>query len=91
MGKKTVGIAVSSPDPATALADVCRAEELGVPAVWSTSVGGGGDALTFFAAAAARTKRILLDTSILQTWSRHPVTVGSRPMWSPAWRLAASG
>ena len=78
MGEKTVGIAVSSPDAATALADVCRAEELGIPAVWSTSVGCGGDALTFFAAAAARTERILLGTSILQTWSRHPVTVGQQ-------------
>ena len=53
MGEKTVGIAVSSPGAATALADVCRAEELGIPAVWSTSVGCGGDALTFFAAASA--------------------------------------
>ena len=78
MREKTIGIAVSAPDARTAVSHIVWAEELGVPAAWLTSGGGGGDALTIFAAAATRTERILLGTSILQTWSRHPVTVAQQ-------------
>ena len=78
MGEKTIGIAVSAPDAKTAVSNIIRAEELGVRAAWLTSGGGGGDALTIFAAAATRTERILLGTSILQFWSRHPVTVAQQ-------------
>jgi F420-dependent oxidoreductase-like protein len=78
MSDKTIGIAVSAPDPARALANILKAEDIGIKAAWMTSGGGGGDALTLFAAAAARTERILLGTSIVQTWSRHPITVAQQ-------------
>ena len=75
MGVRTIGIAVSGPDPVAALSQIREAEELGIGAAWSTSGGTGGDPLTLFAAAAAQTERILLGTSIVQTWSRHPVAM----------------
>ena len=78
MGDGTIGIAVSAPDAADAVSQIRHAESLGVPAVWLTSGGGGGDSLTVLSAAAARTERILLGTSIVQTWSRHPVAVAQQ-------------
>ena len=78
MSPKTVGVAIGAPNAAAALANILRAEEMGIPAAWMTSGGGGGDCLTLFAAAAARTDRILLGSSIAQTWSRHPVTVAQQ-------------
>ena len=78
MADGTIGIAVTAPDPASAVARIVHAEEMGVAAVWLTSGGGGGDALTLLAAAAARTQSVLLGTSIVQSWSRHPVTVAEQ-------------
>ena len=75
---RTVGISISASDAQSAVDQVVRAEELGVAAAWMTSGGGGGDSLTVLAAAAARTERIKLGTSIVQTWSRHPVTVAQQ-------------
>ena len=78
MGEKTIGIAISAPDATTALANILRAEEMGIGAVWLTSGGGGGDPLPILAAAASHTERILLGTSIVQTWSRHPVAMAQQ-------------
>jgi F420-dependent oxidoreductase-like protein len=78
MGDGTIGIAVSAPDAAEAVSQIRHAEELGVAAVWLTSGGGGGDSLTVLSAAAAQTERVLLGTSIVQTWSRHPVAVAQQ-------------
>ena len=47
-------------------------------AAWLTSGGGGGEAIALLAAAAARTESIMLGTSIVQTWSRHPVTLAQQ-------------
>ncbi len=78
MNEKIAGVAISAPNAARAVAEIQRAEGLGVRAAWMTSGGGGGESLTIFAAAAAQTERILLGTSIMQTWSRHPVTVAQQ-------------
>ena len=78
MGDKTIGIVISAPDASAALSKVRRAEAMGIEAVWMTSGGGAGDSLTVLAAAAANTERILLGTSILQTWSRHPVALAQQ-------------
>ena len=72
MSERTVGVTVSAPGSAAALSYIRRLEELGVRAAWSTSPG-MGDAITLMTAAAAQTDRILLGTSIVQTWSAHPV------------------
>ena len=73
MSDNIVGIVISAPNASAALDQIVKAEELGIKAAWATSGGAGGDALAVFAAAAARTENILLGTSIMQTWSRHPV------------------
>ncbi|MDW8255209.1 MAG: TIGR03564 family F420-dependent LLM class oxidoreductase [Chloroflexota bacterium] len=69
----TVGIACMAADAPSALANIERAEQLGIRAAWLTAGGLTSDSLTLFAAAAVRTRRILLGTSIAQTWTRHPL------------------
>ncbi len=74
MSEKIVGIAIPAPDVQSVIDSVVEAESVGVRAAWLTSGGNAGDVLTALAVAAARTERILLGTSIMQTWSRHPIT-----------------
>jgi F420-dependent oxidoreductase-like protein len=69
----TIGLAAMRPTVPATLALIEQAESLGIPAVWLTNGANGPDALTLFAAAAARTERILLGTSIVPTWPRHPM------------------
>lgn len=76
MAQKRIGVQVTGEDAQGMLVAVCRAEALGVPAVWATS--GPVDALTLFAAAAARTERVLLGTSITRTWPRHPISMAEQ-------------
>ncbi|MCH8062071.1 MAG: LLM class flavin-dependent oxidoreductase [Chloroflexi bacterium] len=74
MTEKLVGISVAAPSASETLANIREAESLGVKAAWMTSGGDAGDSLSILAAAAAQTDSIMLGTSIMQTWSRHPVT-----------------
>ena len=56
---------------------VGRIEELeakGIDTAWLPTGGAGFDALTLYAAAAAKTESIALGTCIIPTWPRHPVT-----------------
>ena len=73
-----VGVAISAPNAPEVLAGIERAEELGISAAWLTTGGAGLDALTLFAAAATRTRRILLGTSIVPTFPRHPVVAAQQ-------------
>jgi len=68
-----IGIAVPNREAVDALQMIERAEDLGIPAVWMTTGGAGIDSMTLFAAAAARTKKVLLGTSIVPTFPRHPL------------------
>ncbi len=74
MSDNTIGIAIPAPDAQSVIASVVEAERVGVKAAWLTSGGDAGDALTTLAVAAAQTESIKLGTSIMQTWSRHPIT-----------------
>lgn len=74
MSENTVGIAIPAPDAQSVIASVVEAERVGVKAAWLTSGGDAGDVLTALAVAAAQTESIKLGTSIMQTWSRHPIT-----------------
>lgn len=74
MSEKIVGVAIPAPDARSVIDSVVEAESAGVKAAWLTSGGDAGDALTALAVAAAHTESIKLGTSIMQTWSRHPVT-----------------
>lgn len=75
MDQKLIGVAVSAPDSSGVVAGIEQAEQLGIPAAWLTTGGVGLDALTLFAAAAVRTSRIRLGTSITPTFPRHPLVV----------------
>ncbi len=74
---KRIGIAITG-SPSEAVAQIERAEELGVDAAWLTTGGARPDGLTILAAAAVKTSRILLGTSIVPTWPRHPIAVAQQ-------------
>lgn len=78
MYKQLIGVALSSKNTKDALAQVEHMEDIGISAVWSTTGGVGGDALTFMAAAATRTERILMGTSIIPTYPRHPMVIAQQ-------------
>src|SRR5579883_2326002 len=66
------GVSVQVGNAQQALQQIKWAEQAGVPAVWATS-GRGPDLLPIWAAAAVQTRRIVLGTAILRTWTRHPL------------------
>jgi F420-dependent oxidoreductase-like protein len=78
MAKGTMGIAVSGKAAIDIVAEIEHAEALGVPAAWMTSGGVAGDSLAILTAAAMQTRSILLGTSIVPLWSRHPVTLAQQ-------------
>ncbi len=57
-----------------------RAEELGARAMWLTSGGYGPDSLTTLAVIGAKTERLLIGTSIVVTFSRHPLVMAQQAM-----------
>jgi F420-dependent oxidoreductase-like protein len=59
---------------------IARAEQHGVPAAWSTVGGTNPDAVTLFAAAATRTHQIMLGTSIVPSYPRHPLVLASQAL-----------
>ena len=73
MAEKRIGVAAMGGDVPTVVARIQDLEARGIEAAWLTSGGAGPDALTTFAAAAATTERILLGTSIIPTYPRHPI------------------
>jgi len=78
MAENIIGVALSAKNTSEALATVEHMEDIGISAVWSTTGGVGGDALTFFAAAAVRTEKILMGTSIIPTYPRHPIVIAQQ-------------
>ncbi len=75
MSEKRIGVAVSAPNSRAVLEGIERAEELGIPATWLTTGGAGLDALALFAAAAVRTRDVMMGTAITPTFPRHPVAM----------------
>ena len=73
MAEKRIGVAAMGGDVPTVVARIQDLEARGIEAAWLTSGGAGPDALTTFAAAAAVTDRILMGTSIIPTYPRHPI------------------
>ena len=78
MIERRLGIAIAGPDAGTILARIRKAESLGVSAAWLTTGGAGLDGLTILAVAAAQTESMLLGTSIIPTYPRHPVAVAQQ-------------
>jgi alkanesulfonate monooxygenase SsuD/methylene tetrahydromethanopterin reductase-like flavin-dependent oxidoreductase (luciferase family) len=71
---------VTRPAPSATLALIVRAEQHGVSTAWSTVGGTTPDAVTLFAAAAARTYQILLGTAIVPIYPRHPLVLASQAL-----------
>jgi alkanesulfonate monooxygenase SsuD/methylene tetrahydromethanopterin reductase-like flavin-dependent oxidoreductase (luciferase family) len=69
-----IGVQIEVTTAPAFLDAVQRAERLGIPAVWATS-GDPLDSLALFAAAAARSERVLLGTAVTRTFSRHPIVI----------------
>ncbi|MCO5221955.1 MAG: LLM class flavin-dependent oxidoreductase [Thermomicrobiales bacterium] len=66
---------------ATSVVDqIVTAEKRGISTVWSTSGGVSADTLSAFAVAASRTERIVLGTSIVPTYPRHPFVMASEAL-----------
>ena len=70
-----IGLHVVAPDAPAAVEAIAEAERLGIDAAWLTLGGTAPDSLAIFAAAAVRTRQILLGTSIVPTFPRHPFAV----------------
>ena len=80
MAALRAGLVIRRPDPAATLDAIARAEEQGLPAVWSTVGGTAPDTVTLFAAVAARTTRMGLGTAIVPTYPRHPIVLASQAL-----------
>ena len=70
-----VGLVIEARDVATAIDKIRQAEQAGVHQAWMTQSVGMLDTLTLFAAAATRTTRIRLGTSIVPVYPRHPLVM----------------
>ena len=78
MVEKRIGVAISGSNSPEVLSGIETAEKKGIQAAWLTTGGSGLDALTLFAGAAVTTRRIMLATSIMPTFPRHPVAVAQQ-------------
>ncbi|MSQ26289.1 MAG: LLM class flavin-dependent oxidoreductase [Dehalococcoidia bacterium] len=78
MTQGLLGVAITGRRAPEALALIERAESYGIDAAWMTGGGARIDALGVFAAAAQRTKRIKLGTSIIPTYPRHPLVMAAQ-------------
>ncbi len=67
-----------TPDVGRNLQTVQELDEIGVPTVWQTNNVLWPDAMGFYAAVAATTRRIRLGTSIMQIFPRHPAALVSQ-------------
>ncbi|MBI4310890.1 MAG: LLM class flavin-dependent oxidoreductase [Chloroflexi bacterium] len=75
---KRIGVSVAGQDTKEVLARIRHMEEMGIQAAWLTTGGAGRDGLAVFAAAGAQTHRIMLGTSIVPLWLRHPIAVAQQ-------------
>ncbi len=75
MSEQRIGVAARGDHVTDILRMIERAEELGIHAAWMTTGGARFDSITVFAAAAMRTQRIQLGTSIVPTFPRHPLVM----------------
>jgi len=79
-GERIVGLHVVGRSAAEVVDGIVRAEQRGVPAAWLTTGGVAPDGLGILAAAAVRTERILLGTSIIPTYPRHPLAMAQQAL-----------
>ncbi len=70
-----VGVHVAGTNVPKLIEGIVAAERAGIQCAWMTCGGTAPDPLAVFAAAAARTTRIMLGTSIIPTFPRHPLAL----------------
>ena len=75
VAKVRIGVAATGGDARAVLDRIVDLERAGIDAAWLTTGGAGIDGMTVLAAAAARTERIMLGTSIIPSWPRHTIVV----------------
>src|ERR687896_1021715 len=75
MSQKLIGVAVRGDNASELVNTIEQAERQGIHAAWMTTGGARLDSITVFAAAALRTQRIQLGTSIVPTFPRHPLVM----------------
>lgn len=75
-----VGFNVRRQRPSEAVAVIRAAEEAGVETIWMTMGATGPDTLTAFAAAAVQTERVVLGTSIIPAFTRHPLGMATQAL-----------
>jgi F420-dependent oxidoreductase-like protein len=75
MAERVAGIHYQGATLPETVAMIRRADQAGVPSVWLTAGGLGADSLTTLAVAGTQTQQIQLGTSIVVTFSRHPIAM----------------
>jgi len=70
-----IGVHILEATAPQAVDAIVEAEEKGIDAAWMTLGGAQPDPVAIFAAAAVRTSRIKLGTSIVPTYPRHPLAL----------------
>ena len=78
--RERVGLIVDGANAAAAVKTIVAAEDVGVRQIWMAQPPNLPDALTTFAAAAAKTSTINLGTSIVPTYPRHPLVLAQQAL-----------
>jgi F420-dependent oxidoreductase-like protein len=78
--RERVGLVVDGTNAAAAVKTIAAAEAAGVRQIWMVQSPWSPDALTTFAAAAAKTSTVCLGTSIVPTYTRHPLVLAQQAL-----------
>ena len=80
MNRLRLGVHIAARSAPELVEGIVNAERQGLDAVWITVGGVAPDPFAVFAVAATRTERIMLGTSIVPTFPRHPLIVAQGAM-----------
>lgn len=80
MTNLNAGLVIPRASASEVVTRIVQAEKRGIGTVWSTSGGVSWDTLSAFAVAASRTEKIVLGTSIVPTYPRHPFVLASEAL-----------
>jgi F420-dependent oxidoreductase-like protein len=78
--RSRIGFNIRRGPAGEAVALIRQAEEAGVETVWMTQGAVGRDTLGIFTAAAMQTERIVLGTSIIPAFTRHPLAMAGQAL-----------
>lgn len=78
--RERVGLIVDGTNAAAAVKTIVAAEAAGVLQLWMVQSPSWPDALTIFAAAAAKTSTVCLGTSVVQTYPRLPLVLAQQAL-----------